>query len=82
MSTSTTPVTTAQAVASVQGDIKKVASDAVTAYANFAPEVKNDFHQALADLEATYGAAVSAIRNLFPKAAPSPAAAPPTKPGA
>ena len=65
-----TPVTPQQAVAAVKGDIKKVATDAVTAYQNFKPEMQADFHQALSDLEATYGSAVSAIRALFPSSTP------------
>jgi hypothetical protein len=76
---STTPVTPAQAVAAVQGDLKTVATQAATAYANTSAEFKADFHQLLADLETTYGVSVAAIKNLFPASAPSPAPAAATK---
>lgn len=69
---STTPVTPAQAVAAVEGDIKNVATQATTAYANLSVEAKADFHQLVADLETTYGVSLAAIKNLFPTSAPSP----------
>lgn len=70
---STIPITPSQAIAAVEGDFKDVAKQAVTEYANLTAEAKADFHKILGDLETAYGVSVSALRNLFPSSAPSPA---------
>lgn len=71
--TPVTPISTKDAIATVEGDFKDVAKQAVTEYANLTVEAKADFHKVLTDLEALYGSGVSALRNLFPSSAPSPA---------
>ena len=78
---STTPVTPTDAVAALRGNVTKIATDAATAYANFAPEAQADFHAAIDSLEAVYGALVGPLRSLFPKPAnpPAPSASAATK---
>ena len=74
---STTPVTPKEAIAEVEGDFKQIATQAATEYANLSVEAKADVHKLLSDIEAAYGASVSAIRGLFPSTSPSPAPTPP-----
>lgn len=74
---STNPITPKEAIAAVQGDLKDIAAQAVTEYANLTVEAKADFHKLVTDIETAYGVSISALRNLFPSSAPSPAPPPP-----